>query len=431
MKASNTHIMVQATRLLISKMNDEDMDYPVHLGVTEAGEGEDGRIRSAVGIGALLADGIGDTIRVSLTEDPELEIPVAKKMIDYLKLRLHHKPVPSFGDYPIDPFHYTRRITDPVGILGGKNVSGVFHSLHGPVNYENLSRIGWRFSEKKGWHFTDLAPDFLIVDQWPLEMPPPKNRGILTQQDHEHPAAAKIQKIMTFDQFISQKEPVSEIHFVSVSASRIDHETIQHLRQNDQTVLILETDHPNGYADQRAALFRLINDGCRLPVVLKRRYYEYEGEDLQLKASMDLGGLFIDGLGDGIWIENTGEVPDEIIVSAAFGILQAGRVRISKTEFISCPSCGRTLFDLQSTTRKIRERTQHLKGLKIGIMGCIVNGPGEMADADYGYVGAAKGHVTLYKEKNVVRKNVPEHEAVDALISLIKENNDWTEPESP
>jgi (E)-4-hydroxy-3-methylbut-2-enyl-diphosphate synthase len=233
---------------------------------------------------------------------------------------------------------------------------------------------------------------------------------------------------MDWDEYVSKYFHKSEIRAIRIRASELDEQKILKVSADKGIVLILETDNVNGFADQRAALFRMINRGCTTPVILKRSYSETQPEDFRLKASCDLGGLFIDGIGEGIWLENSGTLKEEEIVRTAFGILQFSRVRISKTEYISCPSCGRTLFDLQSTTRRIREKTSHLKGLKIGIMGCIVNGPGEMADADYGYVGTGKGKITLYKEKTVVKRNIAEDQAVNELILLIKENGDWVEP---
>lgn len=429
MKASNTRIMVYATRLVVRKMEEEDMHYPVHLGVTEAGEGEDGRIKSAVGIGALLADGIGDTVRVSLTEDPEIEIPVARKIVNYIQLRENHKSIPAFGLNPLDPYNFKKRKSKAIKNIGGDSSPIVIHKLHGTVSHKKLSQIGWLHTEE-GWKFKDLAPDYLMVTNWPTDLDPPREKGIILplEQYFDTPNIAGC--FASYEQFKKGRDPVSGIYFIQLNASQLNGEVIETFKNTDHLAIVLETDNTNGFADQRAALLRMINQQCTIPVILKRNYQESLLEDLQLKSAMDFGGLFIDGLGDGIWLDNIGSIDDTAVVSTSFGILQASRVRISKTEFISCPSCGRTLFDLQTTTKKIRERTSHLKGLKIGIMGCIVNGPGEMADADYGYVGAGKGRVTLYKEKTVVQKNLPEDEAVEALISLIKENNDWIDPES-
>lgn len=430
MKASNTRIMVYATRLLVKKMDEEGLNYPVHLGVTEAGEGEDGRIRSAVGIGALLADGIGDTIRVSLTEDPEIEIPVAMKIVEYINSRENHEPIVPFNKYPLDPYNYRKRHSIEIKGTGGKNLPVVIHSFQGPVKFEGLNRIGWNFSKKNGWKFTDHAPDYLFADHWPDEINIPEGKHVILPAENIFEQSGIPGIIGYYDSYRNLSESDAGLKFIRILASELTTEVIDTLKNRKSLIIVLETDNENGFADQRAAIFRMMNLQCKLPVILKRDYNETNAEDLQLKASMDLGGLFIDGLGDGIWLENEGNIDDTRVISTSFGILQASRLRQTKTEFISCPSCGRTLFDLQTTTKKIMERTSHLKGLKIGIMGCIVNGPGEMADADYGYVGAGKGRITLYKEKQVIKKNIPEQEAVDALVNLIKANNDWIEPEN-
>ncbi|MGD2034734.1 MAG: (E)-4-hydroxy-3-methylbut-2-enyl-diphosphate synthase [Bacteroidales bacterium] len=427
MKASNTRVMVYATRLLVSKMKQENMFFPVHLGVTEAGEGEDGRIRSAAGIGSLLSDGIGDTIRVSLTEDPEREIPVAKKIVDYITRRADHETVEDFGNYPLDPCHYNKKNSDQVGKTGGKNPPVVVHVLHEGASLEKLKDIGWMYTPDSGWEFHDLAPDYLFTRDWPASVPlPDEKKIILPFDDSMSPGQGCF--LLTLDEYLDRGKEIKAVKFVQADASDLRFEVIDRLRGDTNIILVIDSRNRNSAADQRAAVFRLMNRGCPVPVIFRKCYHESGKEELQVKSALDLGTLFIDGLGDGIWLENQGDLRDGDIVSASFGILQATWVRISKTEFISCPSCGRTLFDLQSTTKKIRERTSHLKGLKIGIMGCIVNGPGEMADADYGYVGGAKGKITLYKEKEVIRKNVPEEDAVNELIGLIKENGDWVDP---
>lgn len=422
MKSSNTRVMVYATRLLVSKMLEEGMEYPLHLGVTEAGEGEDGRIKSAVGIGALLADGIGETIRVSLTEDPEKEIPVARKLVNYFSERENHPRIPAFGKYPVNPYDYTRRITRTLLNIGGNQAPVVFYNLAGDITADRLKQIGWHLLPGNLWQYDEPVPDIIVVDHWPKEIPKPLTKTVISRIDRDN------HRIIDYIENFSPEPDENRVTFVTVKASDLQGQALEELAKSRNLVFILETDNPNGYADQRAAIFRLINSGCEIPVILRRNYKENIPEDFQLKSAADLGGLFIDGLGDGIWLENSGALTDKEIINTSFGILQAGRVRTSKTEYISCPSCGRTLFDLQSTTRKIRERTQHLKGLKIGIMGCIVNGPGEMADADYGYVGTGFGKVTLYKQKQVIKRNVPEEDAVDELISLIKEYGDWVEP---
>jgi (E)-4-hydroxy-3-methylbut-2-enyl-diphosphate synthase len=430
MKASNTRIMVYATRLLVSKMDEENMQFPLHLGVTEAGEGEDGRIKSAVGIGALLADGIGDTIRVSLTEDPELEIPVAKKLVSYIKERENHAFIPPFGDFPLNPYEYNRRDLHPVLNIGSNHLPVVLFSLNGAFNKKDLEEIGWNFSESGGWGFNDISPDFLVVNKWPDELPIPNQKFILFGNLQSGPVKSEENcfSLIDFNSYKKVAENNVKTIFIQIKSSELLKNEIELINKNKNAVIVLETDNENGLADQRSAILRLINNNCTNPVIIKRAYKENFKEDFQLKSSADIGGLFIDGLADGLWIENSGSLSYGEILNTSFGILQASRVRTSKTEYISCPSCGRTMFDLQTITRKIRERTNHLKGLKIGVMGCIVNGPGEMADADYGYVGSGKGKVTLYKEKEVIKRNVPEEKAVEELVLLIKENGDWVEP---
>jgi (E)-4-hydroxy-3-methylbut-2-enyl-diphosphate synthase len=428
MKSSNTRVMVYATRLLVSKMAEKGMEFPLHLGVTEAGEGEDGRIKSAVGIGTILADGIGETIRVSLTEDPEKEIPVANKLVEYFRERENHAPIPDFGSFPFNPYNYSRRKTTPIFNIGGNNVPIVLSSVKGKITINRLEQIGWSYISSNSWKFSDTAPDYLIVDNWPDKLKRPSGKIVITRINEISYSGQNDFILMDYNEFKRNQIDNLLNYFILIKASEILEPEIERLKSHNNIVLILKTDNTNGFADQRAAVIRLINKNCQIPLILKRSYNEDKIEDFQLRAAADLGGLFIDGLGDGIWLDNAGILADKDIVNTSFGILQASRVRTSKTEYISCPSCGRTLFDLQTTTQKIRERTNHLKGLKIGIMGCIVNGPGEMADADYGYVGTGKGKVTLYKEKEVIKRNVPEEQAVDELINLIKENGDWVEP---
>jgi (E)-4-hydroxy-3-methylbut-2-enyl-diphosphate synthase len=430
-KASNTRIMVYSNRMLVSKMNAENMHYPLHLGVTEAGEGEDGRIKSAVGIGTLLADGIGDTIRISLTEDPELEIPVARKLVSYFKEREGHKIIPPFKKFSLNPFEYQKRASYPAEIIGGNNIPVVLFTMKNDISFQSLHEIGWHFKEnQEEWIFDDMSPDYLLVNSWPENIPLPKDKGLIIETNDLslYPKQKNILPFIDFKNFESIGIQADGVKLIKILASDLQQKEIGIVKKDKKTILVIETDNSNGFADQRAAVIRLINETCKAPVIFKRNYTETHKEDFQIKASADLGGLFIDGLGDGIWIENHNGLSIKDQIATSFGILQASRVRISKTEYISCPSCGRTLFDLQTTTKKIQEHTSHLKGLKIGIMGCIVNGPGEMADADYGYVGSGKGHITLYKGKEVVKRNISEEGAVEALISLIKENGDWVDP---
>ena len=346
-KSSNVRVMVHAYRMLAAAMRSEGMRYPLHLGVTEAGDDREGRIKSAVGIGALLADGLGDTIRVSLTEAPEREIPVARKLVSYFEGREGHAPIPDTDESFYSPYEYRRRVSQPVDGIGG-----------------NRPPVVWS----------------------------------------EIPAALR--------------ETFVEADIRTVGSVP------------DGKVIVLTTDNLNGVAEQRAAFLKMAKLGKNNPVVIARRYDETDLETLQIKAAADLGMLFLDGFGDGIRIENTGtSIPQQEIDALSLDILQAARVRISKAEYIACPSCGRTLYDIERTLAAIKARTSHLKGVKIGVMGCIVNGPGEMADADYGYVGSGPGRITLYRGRNVVQRNLPQAEALDALVALIRQDGLWHDPE--
>lgn len=431
MKASNTQVMVQAYRLLVNRMINEGMNYPLHLGVTEAGEGEDGRIKSAVGIGTLLEDGLGDTIRVSLTEEPEFEVPVAFSLARRYKNRADHTPIPEIVKLPIDPFSYTRRSSLEVLNMGDHNVPRIIHDFSDKdvVSVANLHAIGCNYSVPLDkWNLTDQACDFIFVGDQQLDFEIPGTLGVIqyaavwSDEERHYPYFEGIS-------YVVAKNKSNKLNFVHANIASLDIPLLATLKHDKTAVLVLTTDNKHGMPEQRVAIFRLIEEGLNLPVIIQRSYTDEDENDFQLFASTDLGGLFLDGLGDGIWIKAQNCGSRKMINSLGFGILQATRTRISKTEYISCPSCGRTLFDLQETTAKIRARTSHLKGVKIGIMGCIVNGPGEMADADYGYVGTGPGKITLYKEKIVVKKNVPEDAAVDELINLIIEHGDWVEME--
>ena len=431
MKASNTQVMVQAYRLLVNRMINEGMNYPLHLGVTEAGEGEDGRIKSAVGIGTLLEDGLGDTIRVSLTEEPEFEVPVAFSLARRYNNRADHTPIPEIVKLPIDPFSYTRRSTLEVLNMGDHNVPRIIHDFSDKnvVSATNLHAIGYNYSVPLDkWNLTDQACDFIFVGDQQLDFEIPGTLGVIqyaavwSDEERHYPYFEGIS-------YVVAKNKSNKLNFVHADIASLDIPLLATLKHDKTAVLVLTTDNKHGMPEQRAAIFRLMVEDINLPVIIQRSYNDQDENDFQLFTSTDLGGLFLDGLGDGIWIKAQNCGSRKKINSLGFGILQATRTRISKTEYISCPSCGRTLFDLQETTAKIRARTSHLKGVKIGIMGCIVNGPGEMADADYGYVGTGPGKITLYKEKTVVKKNVPEDAAVDELINLIIEHGDWVEME--
>ena len=362
-KTSNTTMMVTTVRRLVRVMAEEGIAYPLHLGVTEAGDAEDGRIKSAVGIGALLADGIGDTVRVSLAEAPENEIPVAKELVEYVALR---KDAPAIEAVAAAGFNYeepVRRRTCAFGIIGGDNVPVV---------------VGGEVEDK------DIASDI----------------------------AADLVPVVSL-------ENAKDARFIAVTYGELTPENIAKIRVLKDIVLVASSEHMNPVGELRALVHRLMIEGVEAPVIIRRAYDESSVEALRIKASADLGVLLIDGLADGLWIENPGMSAAELN-ALAFGILQATRARISKTEYIACPGCGRTMYDLQGTLARIKAATGHLKGLKIGVMGCIVNGPGEMADADYGYVGAARGKVSLYRRKECVEKNIPEDEAIERLLQLIE-----------
>lgn len=432
MKASNTQIMVQAYRLLVHHMMKEDMNYPLHLGVTEAGDGEDGRIKSAVGIGLLLEDGLGDTVRVSLTEEPEAEIPVARKLVE----RYHNRKGNPIEEVPvaIDPFSYNRRKSSEVLDLGDRNVPRVVHDLshREKITPASLFPCGYNYSvQLDKWNLADNACDYVFAGSNPLNFEIPGTLGVLHDFKTWQQEKSKDRRypVLTLEEWHQNREKINTVSFVRAQLSDLDPTTLELLGQQEKTVLILETENPQALSEQRAAFFKLMNAQCDLPVIIARHYSLEDEETFMLHSATDIGGLFLDGLGDGIWI-SAPAIPLNRRNQTAFGILQATRTRISRTEYISCPSCGRTLFDLQETTATIRSRTNHLKGVKIGIMGCIVNGPGEMADADYGYVGTGPGKITLYKEKEVVKKNVAAEKAVDELIELIKSHGDWIEPVS-
>jgi (E)-4-hydroxy-3-methylbut-2-enyl-diphosphate synthase len=428
MKASNTQVMVQAYRLLINKMAKEDMNYPLHLGVTEAGDGEDGRIKSAVGIGALLEDGIGDTIRVSLTEDPEAEIPVAK----FLAQRYDDLESPISPDLktkiPYDPYFYSRRITTEVHHIGGVNVPRVFCDLSefDEITPESLAPLGYLYSpDKDKWHISDQAADYFFIGKNKISFELP---GLLSGIQH-HSSWEKNKGLFPMFDIESYKNSTKKskiLNFLSTNEKTFSSELKSILSVDDTITLIIEHNQKHSLKLQRNFIIDMINHGIKNPLIVWKNYFSNSNVEFQLSSAIDLGSLMIDGLIDGLSIQFSSD--RSLSNQTSFGILQASRLRISKTEYISCPSCGRTLFDLQSTTNEIRSVTDHLKGLKIGVMGCIVNGPGEMADADYGYVGTGVGNISLYKGQEVVKKNIPSEKAVDALISLIKDNGDWIEP---
>lgn len=411
MKTSNTVLMTKAVRLLIDRMDKEDLHFPLHLGVTEAGDGEDGRIKSAVGIGALLSDGIGDTIRVSLSEDPEFEVPVARKLVKYIESRENHSEIEAEVYSGFSPFSTDRRETYVVGNIGGDCL---------PIVISDRSNGNFELNP----HF---LPDYIYVGK---ELPIAAPRAIPSIIDCSGWKGEKnTYPLFTVSNWKEISANTADIKFLSLTYPDLNADIISLLKIDKSIVVILTTNHINGVGEQRAFIHTLLNNGCDTPVVLSRHYKEDEPEDIQIKAGADFGALYLDGFGNGIMMQNEGQIAQKNIDAYMFGILQAARVRTSKTEYISCPSCGRTLFDLQTTVARVKESTAHLKHLKIGVMGCIVNGPGEMADADYGYVGAERGKISLYKKKDLIEKNIPSDEAVAKLVELIKMNGDWKDPE--
>lgn len=405
-KSSNTVVMVRSVRLLVDTMDKEDMHYPLHLGVTEAGEGEDGRIKSAVGIGALLADGIGDTIRVSLTEEPEAEIPVARHLVDYIDRKAGHQLIPAETYEGFDWLRPERRTTKPVDNIGGGNVPVVMVS----ENADNAARD------------EDASKaDYIYVGS---NLPKERKEGKRYVVDYQLYVQAD-DKSQLYPIF-----PVTAMPFVSMVQAKLKFLVLQFgtpadeylacLKTHPEIVVVCVSNHQNRLGSQRALVHEMMIAGVENPVVFAQMYRLNDAEEFQLEAAADMGALMIDGLCDGIWLMNDGDIAPSTIEGTAFGILQAGRLRTSKTEYISCPGCGRTLYDLRDTIKRIHEATKDMKGLKIGIMGCIVNGPGEMADADYGYVGAGPGKISLYKGKECVEHNIPEGEAVERLLRLIK-----------
>lgn len=405
-KSSNTVVMVRSVRLLVDTMDKEDMHYPLHLGVTEAGEGEDGRIKSAVGIGALLADGIGDTIRVSLTEEPEAEIPVARHLVDYIDRKAGHQLIPAETYEGFDWLRPERRTTKPVDNIGGGNVPVVMVS----ENADNAARD------------EDASKaDYIYVGS---NLPKERKEGKRYVVDYQLYVQAD-DKSQLYPIF-----PVTAMPFVSMVQAKLKFLVLQFgtpadeylacLKTHPEIVVVCVSNHQNRLGSQRALVHEMMIAGVENPVVFAQMYRLNDAEEFQLEAATDMGALMIDGLCDGIWLMNDGDIAPSTIEGTAFGILQAGRLRTSKTEYISCPGCGRTLYDLRDTIKRIHEATKDMKGLKIGIMGCIVNGPGEMADADYGYVGAGPGKISLYKGKECVEHNIPEGEAVERLLRLIK-----------
>jgi len=474
MKSSNPLVMVQAYRLLVQKMDEEfDECYPLHLGVTEAGDGEDGRIKSAIGIGTLLEDGIGDTIRVSLTEDPEFEIPVCKDIVKRYSSadlttsknltnlnpshRNGHEPIADFVSrqlavgslqLPYNPFSYKRRDTLAVQHISSHHVPVVVadYGKQSKLSTRSLEAIGYTYNEATDkWSIGDAAADFVYTGNQLFDFALPGTLQVICDHAAWENAEDKTKylPIFTQDEYLKSNLLLDQQYFVTVDANHVQDGVVDKISFYPKGVLVVYTTNAHAMASTRRFLIELMEQQVKCPVILQVESHEHTVDEQLVHFATEAGGLFLDGFGDGIWLKNDGarienskisgrtylEVKNngQFLNNTAFYILQATRTRISKTEYISCPSCGRTLFDLQETTAKIRAATNHLKGVKIAIMGCIVNGPGEMADADFGYVGSGPGKITLYKGKDVMKKNVPSDIAVDELINLLKENEAWVE----
>lgn len=409
-KASNTVVMVKTVRLLAEQMEKEGMAFPLHLGVTEAGDGEDGRIKSALGIGALLSDGLGDTIRVSLSEAPEAEIPVARKLVDYVLERQNHPYIPGAEAAEFCYTNPVRRTTVAVHNIGGS---------HQPVVISARLDKNMEINEQ-------FKPDYIYCGQ---NLPEVRREDVAYIVDaNVWDGTANTYPAFNYQQLVELHHCQASLKFLFAPYMGLNEEAMACLHFHPEVVIVAQSNHPNRLGEFRGIVHQLMVQGLGNPVVFFQLYQEAVLEDLQIKSAADMGALLFDGFCDGILLYNHGgAIADVKVDETAFGILQAGRVRISKIEYISCPGCGRTLYDLESTIARIKEATSHLKGLKIGIMGCIVNGPGEMADADYGYVGAGRGKISLYKQKECIEKNIPEDQAVEKLIELIKANGDYQE----
>lgn len=462
MKASNPQVMVQAYRLLIKTMQDEFGEiYPLHLGVTEAGDGEEGRIKSAVGIGTLMEDGIGDTIRVSLTEDPELEIPVCRDIVkrydnkvdplNSSEVEKDNAPYLPVNLSTYQPFHFKRHQTAAVNNMGGGQVPVVIADLSKTKNITpaTLESVGYTYNEADDkWNIADAAADYVYINQADIGFALPGTLKVIVPYEHwkNAPDASKYFPIYCAPHFAALPHTESNINFVMIDCPR-EEQYLQQILQKPNVVLCLSSTQKNAMQTVRTACLKLQQDRITAPVIFITDSNWNTADEHLIHYATETGALFLDGFGDGICLGMTQEAyvkaatlnasgrnylnnqsPEQFINNTAFSILQATRMRISKTEYISCPSCGRTLFDLQETTTKIRSVTNHLKGVKIAIMGCIVNGPGEMADADFGYVGSGPGKITLYKGKEVVKRNVNSEVAVNELINLLKENEAWIEP---
>lgn len=451
MKASNPLVMVQAYRLLVDTMLNEFGEcYPLHLGVTEAGDGEDGRIKSAIGIGTLLEDGLGDTIRVSLTEDPEFEIPVCKDLVKKYQIRHTQQEIPQVISLPYSPYEYKRRETHAVSNIGSGYTPVVVadFSKAASITPTDLTVIGYTYDASTDkWTIHDAAADYLYTGNQVLSFALPGTVKVICNYATwlQHPDKEKYFPLFNVDEYLKHTDRSPVLNFIAVdTATPQAAQVMQAMRRDKTAVLCVQSSDALPMHSVRRFIIELMNQGITAPVVLCVHSEDATIDEQLIHFSAESGALLLDGMGDGIWLTNNPDRISNLKVSGrtyletknnyqflnntSFSILQATRTRISKTEYISCPSCGRTLFDLQETTAKIRAVTHHLKGVKIAIMGCIVNGPGEMADADFGYVGSGPGKITLYKGKEVVKRNVDSAVAVDELINLLKENGAWRDP---
>ncbi len=431
MKSSNPIIMVNAYRLLVNKMSLENMMYPLHLGVTEAGDGDEGRIKSSLGIGTLLEDGIGDTIRVSLTEEPEHELPVAKQIINRYKNKETCDTINI--EYPsnINPYKYNKRITRNVENIGGDNVPRVILDISylQKIDLKLLSSIGYQYLSKiDKWIINDIAPDYVHIGSIKNNCNFPPSLKTICDYNIWNESDENVFPELDVDQYVDFKIDILKFLYIK-SSDQLNDFILNKIKNDLKLVIILDTIDINGIGDQRNIFFKLNTENIDTPVIISRYYKKHNYKSIMINSSVDFGSLLVDGMGDGILISSNDCKEVDKINSLSFNILQAARTRVTKTEFISCPSCGRTQFDLQETTAKVREKTSHLKGLKIAVMGCIVNGPGEMADADYGYVGTGKDKVSLYKKHDLIKKNIDSKNSINELIKIIRKNNDWVDPQ--
>jgi (E)-4-hydroxy-3-methylbut-2-enyl-diphosphate synthase len=455
MKSSNPLVMVQAYRLLVQTMRNEFGEiYPLHLGVTEAGDGGDGRIKSAIGIGTLLEDGVGDTIRVSLTEDPEFEIPVCKDLVKrYVGRDFSNNLLEKTETLPFSPFDHLRRVTYNASNIGGSHVPVVVADFmkEKEITRESLNAIGYKYDEPTDkWNISDAAADYIYTADNLIEFALPGSLQVICDYDAwlKAPDKQKYHPLIQAETFLNDNASFVGSCYIALDCnnSRVANEVIGAIAQRQDVVLCVRSSHNVPMPSVRNFIMQLMRENIKTPVILVVESGDTTIDEQLIHFSAEAGALFLDGMGDGIWLMND---PSRIfnnkvsgrtyletrnnyqfINNTSFSILQATRTRISKTEYISCPSCGRTLFDLQETTAKIRAVTNHLKGVKIAIMGCIVNGPGEMADADFGYVGSGPGKITLYKGKDIVKRSVNSDIAVEELINILKDNGAWIDPVS-